>query len=234
MKRVIKICLECCLCLIFLLVVAFLVVNGKVKNNYNSMIKDPIIAYDFQNEASGKELTLSLEKGDYYAEIIKDQGLFDYVVIPLIAVWLEDSEGEYMETLFVSSKALEINRPSALPVWSHKAQMNTMVLPDDVSGASNKDNSGSFNPSITGFRIVVEINRSYDYNTNYKKDVDFNGQPSLIYEAVLKDIEDGGRVNLTLIGHGSINGDDGEINVQLDKITTAKEIFKGITLSEMN
>lgn len=226
MNRVIKISLGIAMGFVILVVAVILVLNAKTKSTYKGIIADSNIAYEFRNDTTGKALLISMEKGPHYAEMIKNQGFLDYVVVPLIAIWVEDSEGNYVDTLFVSSKVFEINRPSALPVWAHKSQMQSSDLADEVSGASNQDVSRSFEPSDDeSFRILMEVNRSYDYNAFYKGDKDYNGQPSLVYEGLLTGVN-----NMVLVGHGSIDGTDGEIDEPLNEVTTAKEIFKEIVV----
>lgn len=86
---------------------------------------------------------------------------------PLMALWLEDEAGNYIQTLFVTQSvstgifkygkhekgkwvAAPRKRPAALPYWSHKSgiafidsaviKANSAIIPDAYSGATPKGN----------------------------------------------------------------------------------------------
>jgi len=80
--------------------------------------------YGYNKEAQGKALEIHFTKGEEHNH-------------PLMAVWVEDMQGNFVQTLFVaesigkgvfdhgdasSGKWMpgEIRRPAALPVWSHR------------------------------------------------------------------------------------------------------------------
>lgn len=117
---------------------------------------------------------------------------------PQVAIWVEDTGGNYVGTLFVTKKAAtqgwlasvgeglspsEIRRPEALPAWSHRRgvlypdglYMPTAAMPvtDAVTAATPK---GSFalalEPAagLRKFRILAEINQSLDFNPDYPED----------------------------------------------------------------
>jgi hypothetical protein len=78
----------------------------------------------YNQQAKGPSVTISFKEGDKHNH-------------PLMAVWAEDLDGNFIQTLFVAKsigkgvfdhgdasegkwKAGEVRRPAALPVWSHK------------------------------------------------------------------------------------------------------------------
>ena len=72
--------------------------------------------------------------------------------------------------------------------------------------------------------IKVELNNSYDYKDFYtKKNSGVNGQPSVIYTAVLE-ADFSSEVKLELSGIGSLDGKNGNINPDTNHLTTAKNI----------
>lgn len=110
---------------------------------------------------------------------------------PQVAIWIEDLEGNYIDTLYVSYRGAKskwrggssIRRPEALPVWSHKRGVKVedglympsqkMPLADSMTGASPKSSFIKQYPlggKLTGkeYIIKVEINTSFDYNEFYK------------------------------------------------------------------
>lgn len=110
---------------------------------------------------------------------------------PQIAVWVEDMEGNFLSTIYVSKKlakqswtaAGKNRRKESLPCWSH-AQGRLYAdglylptkddpLPDAVTGATPK---GSFtanlkiNGNVRQFVVKCEFNHSTDFNEFYPKD----------------------------------------------------------------
>ncbi len=193
---------------------------------------------------------------------------------PIFAVWLEDSVGNYIETLYISKSiagsifqhakyvnnkwsAGIIRRPEALPCWSHRRNIKAedgFYIPlhpasdlDAVTGATPQNNfiikTGSSFEKLKKFRILLELNQSYDWNDFYSKNSFPNdsiysgpglvGQPSLVYSI---DIDKGllkkeNNFPLKVIGHGHHSGKNGTIYTNLDSITTALSIADQITVS---
>lgn len=109
---------------------------------------------------------------------------------PQIAIWLEDGDGNYLSTLYVSHKAAtqswqsagKNRRKEALPHWCHTRGVqyaDGLYLPtkeepltDGISGATPR---GSFdmkvNPAekLKQFVVKVEVNHSTDFNEYYTK-----------------------------------------------------------------
>lgn len=140
-------------------------------------------------------------------------------IIPQIAIWVEDLHGNYIETLYIAKLSgksswrglpfakKEVRRPAALPYWSHKRGVlnedglymptKETPLPDTITGATPK---GSFSlkshvpEELDGFVVLLEINKSFDYNKAYSKalleddsknhaEKSYSGQPALVYAA---------------------------------------------------
>lgn len=117
---------------------------------------------------------------------------------PQIAIWLEDMEGHYLSTVYVSHKAATQSwafargnrRKEALPHWSYSRGVqydDGLYLPtkkepltDGISGATPKESFDvKLSPSgkLKQFVVKVEINHSTDFNDYYSKSVT-EGQPN--------------------------------------------------------
>jgi hypothetical protein len=113
---------------------------------------------------------------------------------PLMVFWLEDTEGNYIETIYVAQsistgtfrfgvaegknwKPGERRRPAALPYWGHKRGFKApdglylptpqKPLPDAITGATPKTSfilKTSVDPSYKKVRVLMEINQTWDWN----------------------------------------------------------------------
>lgn len=216
---------------------------------------------DTLNYASGVDqhkLQISFQKGENFNH-------------PTFSIWIEDLNGNYIESLFVtqyiatgvfgnadagdgnwSSEAGESIRPAALPYWSHKRNVlsrDSLFVPtpenpvtDAVTGATP---TNSFYMTVpissfpqTKFRVLIEINQSWDWNdywTNSKYPNDQNyktsSQPSLVYQAELDWNEPGVIAEMKAVGHGHYSGKDGSLTSDLSTLTTALSIAKQIQIN---
>ncbi len=162
------------------------------------------------------------------------------------AIWVEDLEGNYITTLYVTNKAGNKNwifgpkegRPESLPVWYHASKVapdksakedDANVQLDAVSSATQKAGINiTRNIPDSDCVIKAEFNTSFDYNESYtKKNSGVNGQPSVIYGAKIG-MNNTNQVNLEYLGTGSLEGSDGNIHQNAQGITTAKNIVKEI------
>lgn len=209
-----------------------------------------------RSEALGEPLVIDFRAGPEYTSETKLPDGRVIRSIPQVAVWIEDGEGTYLETLFVSGKAGsggysggKNRRPGALPVWSHARGVRAadgLFMPDansslpDAVTAATPLTSFSVHSKVLGrpgLRVMIEINKSFDSNDFFNKETfahdpvyvkNPNGQPSLVYRA---DLDEGPSLVLAkLLGHGHISGGDGKIDPDLSRMTTALEIFKGIVV----
>ncbi len=159
---------------------------------------------------------------------------------PQIAVWLESTDGTYIKTLYVTKSAAlkkwifspKGGRPESLPVWYSASNGNVSEDGfDAVTGATPKGGL-VFNTEIDDgkdYVIMAELNNSFDYNDYYtKKTSGVNGQPSVVYSALLPaNFSDEIKLNLT--GCGSVDGSDGAIQ-QISHLTTALELVDCIAV----
>ncbi len=144
-------------------------------------------------ETTGTDIILSFEKGEHYAQPTKVFGLIPMDLTPQIAVWIEDPDGHYVDTLYVTEKAgtqgwmisKKIRRPESLPCWSHRRGVvypDGLFMPtrenpltDAVTAASP---AGDFRlmtrvpKEISRFVIMAEVNNPGDYNEAYPKTAD--------------------------------------------------------------
>ncbi len=149
-----------------------------------------------RSDASGRDITLVFEKGEHYTHALKINRLITVNTTPQIAVWIEDLDGRYIETLYVTRRAgtqswrkspdlpaKEIRRPESLPCWSHRRGIiypDGLFMPtredpvvDAITAASPK---GDFHlktrtPSdVTKFVILAEVNNSADFNAAFPID----------------------------------------------------------------
>lgn len=128
------------------------------------------------SEGNETPITIQLEKGKE----------FKY---PSYAIWIEDLQGNLLETVFVTRSIATGKyahahikdyvwspdsgtsiRPASLPYWKHKydAKHGTSALPDAVTGATPKGSATiqaqSSNNLNTGIRVLVEVNQAWDCN----------------------------------------------------------------------
>lgn len=187
---------------------------------------------------------------------------------PLMAIWVENESGEFIQTLFVAesigkgifqhgdaSKGFwmpgEIRRPAALPYWSHKRGIKAddgLYLPTPTEpiadaytgptpGKSFVLNTRLDEPGLTKFRVLFEINQTWDWNeywTNnkYPEDQEYKTscQPALVY-AVMIDLEDPGeQYSMEVIGRSHHSGASGELFNDLETLTTALHIAEEIVV----
>ncbi|WP_028975437.1 hypothetical protein [Spirochaeta cellobiosiphila] len=110
---------------------------------------------------------------------------------PQIVIWLEDTEGHYVKTLYATDKIASQSwlfsggnrRVEALPTWMfkrNKADEKGILLPskkeplpDAVTGATPKSDLAvdfSIPEDLKSFTIFVEVNHSTDWNHYWPKD----------------------------------------------------------------
>ena len=188
-----------------------------------------------------KEITISVGAGQHWKEKRE----------PQFSVWLEDSQGNFVKTLYVTERASHKSwimgpkegRPESLPVWYHSSKQESRKTKqhndkeaqlDAVTSATPKGGV-IFNTEIEEkeYLIRVEFNTSFDYNDFYtKKNSGVNGQPSVIYSATIPASFNAemDEIKLTFEGCGSIDGSDGNVHSDVGKLTTATEIVKLIAV----
>lgn len=143
-------------------------------------------------EQQGKNLSIDIKAGKHYSGPGAVILGVTTTAIPQMAVWIEDTQGNYLETLYVTKKASnssyiqsifggdEVRRPEALPHWSFsrgiKSDDNLMMpsgynpIADSITGAtpiSSFDLRSVTNAKHDEIVIKFEINRSFDFNETY-------------------------------------------------------------------
>lgn len=181
---------------------------------------------------------------------------------PLMAIWVEDLEGRFVQTLYVAesigkgvfahgdaSKGFwmpgEIQRPAALPYWSHKRGFkneNDLYLPTpsnpvvDAYTGPTPDKSFILNtrldePGLERFKVMFEINQTWDWNefwTNNKfpEDEEYKTscQPALVYSVSIDLNNPKEEYVMEAIGRSHHSGANGELFDDLQTLTTALHI----------
>ena len=152
---------------------------------------------------------------------------------PQIAVWIEDSDGTYVGTLFVTKKASgnkwigspKDGRPESLPDWYRAKGQNPAVkiskddLDATTSATPKKGIVISKDLELEKGKTYVfkcQANQSFDYNEYYtKKTSGVDGQRAVLYAGEM--IPDGTEKEIKLEFSGS-----------REKLTTADKIIESI------
>jgi len=187
-------------------------------------------------------LDIAIEPGKFWFHQFKIMGLFSITAEPQIAVWLEDENGRYLKTIYITAKYSSQGfwgnktRPESLPVWKAKYDSSKEETIDAVSKATGTVLKGQINEISQDkkYFLLLEINNSFDFNEFYQDDLssshpDYSatsGQPALIYKSLFDSKKTTGLFELT--GHSHPAGKDGRIYTDLAKVTTAKQIAKSI------
>lgn len=187
---------------------------------------------------------------------------------PLMAIWVEDSEGHYIQTLYVAESIAkgvfqhgdasrgfwmpgEIQRPAALPYWSHKRGIineKGLYLPTPqnpiVDAYTGPTPEKSFilhtqldEPGLKRFNLLFEINQTWDWNeywTNnkYPEDEEYKTscQPALVYSVAIDLDQPKEEYVMEAIGRSHHSGANGELYDDLQTLTTALHIAEVIVV----
>ncbi len=149
-----------------------------------------------------QKLIISIKPGKNY-NTIRNMGFLKIIMIPQMAVWLEDGNGKFVANIFVTHKSAKsdwfggdkIRRPDALPVWSHRMGVQYSdglympdkkhPLPDAVTGATPKaaytiDWKVPADLPAGKYNLYAEVNNAFDYNSAYREKLP---QTNLYYNA---------------------------------------------------
>lgn len=167
--------------------------------------------------------------------------------VPQCAIWLEDENNNYIDTIFVTNRASKKNwlfapkngRPESLPVWYGKSNGNHNIgvskTFDAVTCATPKKTFFAESKVLLipekKYFIKIEVNQSFDYNEKWTKNNSApNGQPSLIYQSSFFGNEKQFVNDFILSGIGSVDGKSSDYSLNdIDYITSAKFIIKSIS-----
>jgi hypothetical protein len=183
-------------------------------------------------------MELTVESGEHWLGKMK-AFIFSVQKTPQMAAWIEDEAGRYISTITVTGRsagqkwrgAPKEGRPEALPVWNHRSNNSAANTVDTVSTATPKSpNATAINKSalVDGntYTVYLEINHSFDYNDTWtKENSGVNGQPSIIYQAQFTAGQPG-RIPLVPMGHGSVDGSDGNIVNEIEHFSSALNIVQ--------
>jgi hypothetical protein len=161
---------------------------------------------------------------------------------PQIAAWIEDSEGRYLQTIYVTGKVGQKGLgngfmktmgvtvrevPEALPVWAYARGVRygdsyyppkEQPLPDAVSGATPTterfERARAAELPDGPIRVIVELCVSRD------------GLPSLLFAGTVS--EDQPETSLSFVGVGDPEGKSGNITSATDEQYPAGEYVKSL------
>ncbi len=171
---------------------------------------------------------------------------------PQIAVWLEQSEGRVMRTVWVARRAGrrwwkgKVECPVALPYWEsrhrqekseYKARGLLKRFVDAVTGATPTGGPFSVDLEMKAGEVwdfFIEVNLSADFNAAFPQrdetglpDPEVNGQPSIIYMGKITALP-GRKAVAKLIGRSDQWAPVDELLPDLEGITTAREILSNV------
>lgn len=203
---------------------------------------------------NGKKLIVKVEEGKHYCHAFK-LGIMELKLFPQMAFWIEDLNGNYIETLYVSEKFAKQKwhmldtdkdktyRKSSLPYWMNKRARAGNPAPTAADPVADALSSATPEKSFVlktkvkeNLRKVVlcaEFNNSFDYNDYYttnvpKSAVNYSdGQPSVIFKGVVN-IDEKGVYDLTLVGHGGSNANEDVYHTDTNQLTSALEIIDSV------
>lgn len=208
-------------------------------------------------DATGKTLTIEATAGEYWENSFKVALVKTIKTTPQIAIWIEDAEGKYLDTLYVTEKFAKQTwtrkqdityRSESLPYWMHKRAAagqqpptRTAPLTDAITGASPKTGLILHTKAVTNLTdivVLMELNSSYDENDAFPNDAkksaaNYNGvsgQPAVVYAAKVN-LNQPGEYPFELVGHSSPSGADGQLVNDTSALTTALKIISNAVVT---
>ena len=180
--------------------------------------------------------------------------------VPQMVIWIEDHQGKFLETLFITRKmgkqswAGKLKYASdtvvyweALPYWLFKRHAQgypfpakNAPLPDAVTAASPEKDFVVQTDVSCGFQefvLLLEVNISLDYNDVYSVNVQednpkYNKRSGQPALVYQKDIDlsTPSRYEMKLTGHSNPSGADGSLFTDLSGLTTALQIIESVVV----
>ena len=223
----------------WMLLVGLLLISSCAINHLNE--EKTVIVLDKGN--SETHLIVSVNKGPEWSHEFKP-GPFVIHVYPQMVFWVENQNGELVETLYVSGADGKGFRNATkkqlgeefyrlcFPIWSKKMNLVAHQLPtkeipysDAVTSATPQSSfdldihMGAFS---TPFVLYAEINKSMDYNQIYtKENTDWIGQPSVVYAAQIDSLYNNQTTSLKPIGFSDDSKKPPELIRSFEGIDTA-------------
>ena len=190
---------------------------------------------------------------------------------PLMAIWIEGLDGSFIQTLYVAesigkgvfqhgdaSRGFwmpgEIQRPAALPYWSHKRGIKNEhgyylptpenPVPDAYTGPTPGQDfilhTKLDEPGVKQFNLLFEINQTWDWNefwTNnkYPDDEEYKTscQPALVYQASIDLENPKEKYPMKIIGRSHHSGANGDLYSDLETLSTALHIADQVSIRLM-
>lgn len=234
---------------LILLLIAFLFLTSCAINRLSDE-KTVILLEKVEN---GHSMMISVLKGSHWSHKITP-GPFVIHIYPQIVFWIEDGEGKFIETLFITGANGKYSKHSTkrkmddeffkhcFPIWSGRVIKANKKLPttknpypDAITRATPQS---SFDLDIKmaelpdGFTVNAEINKSMDYNEFYTKEKsDWIGQPSLVYGVEIDKGVKGKEYLLKPIGHSDIGSLDDKLHEDFEGVDTALELVHSIRVA---
>lgn len=208
-----------------------------------------------KKDLEGETVKVEIYRGENYLHDFRVNSLIKIKTPPQMAIWIEDLDGNYIDTIYVTEKTMykkwskasgdemQIDRKESLPYWTHKKE-NHEVIPDQISSATPKKDSVIFTKLSNipnEYRVLAEVNMSTDFNDYYPKEaiesddnysggVFGSGQPAIVYEGLINTKNDK-TYELSILGCSSADGSNGDLDTDISKLTTALDIVDKITFS---
>ncbi|MCK5153788.1 MAG: hypothetical protein KAQ93_05460 [Spirochaetales bacterium] len=231
-------------CLILISMVLTGCVMNRLSNSYNKIELNPSF--------NGMPVTIDVVKGAHWSQRMQ-AGPFIFNILPQIVIWTEDEQGNLIENLYITGADGIGFRNAAkkekgadfytecFPVWANRMAKAGRKLPSDDNPFPDTVTSATPSSSFTlqttlpdsreSIILRTEINQSADMNKFYTKENNgWVGQPSLIYELIIPQLEISGIFKLKLIGHGGLVKDNASIYRDVSKFDTALEQVESIVL----
>ncbi len=169
-----------------------------------------------------------------------------------LALWLEDENGNYVDTLYVTSSVgleglgngyMKIfgitirEAPGSLPVWAHSRNVTygdsyyptkKQPLPDAMTSATIK--ASEFMKSFNLSNDVVRMPEEQTWHCLLEINVSRDDTPSMVYRATVT--PDGpGKVPFVFAGYGEENGRDGKFHEHKETDQSRLDILQFATLN---
>ena len=207
-------------------------------------------------DSSGKEIDIAVSTGEHWIHSFRVALLMKINAPPQVAIWLEDVDGRFIDTLYVTSrfarqqwklalgqKKNETLRREALPYWLHKRSAKGLVpptkaspLPDAVTGATQKESFILHTKAETDLQhvyVLLEANVPFDFNETYAKQAKrssarYNKRSGqpAIVYRTKIDLRKPGTYTMKPVGHSSPSGEGGQLYEDLNGLTTALEMIE--------
>jgi hypothetical protein len=231
-----------------MLIILIASVSGKQKPEIFSQLN-----YGIKN--TGTSFTIQLEKGKEHNHPLFAIWLADENGKYIQTLYVSESIGlgVFKRANRKTGKWLagEIQRPATLPYWAHQrgiknafgTYMPTPKQPE-LDANTGATPTASFIMNVKSdktffgkFKVMLELNQSWDWNeywTNdlYPNDKEYktSSQPALIYSVDIDTNKPLSEYIMQPIGHSHYAGADGSITKDSKTITTALQIAKKITV----